>query len=77
MCNNKTTGGNKYAWSVLPQQGWQCPICGRIMSPTTPFCPCEGQGKKAATGTTVDTDGWKYRPTTTTGEGADMRGGQK
>ena len=20
------------------QQGWQCPICGRVYSPTTPMC---------------------------------------
>lgn len=40
------------------------------MSPTTPYCPCEGQGRKtntSTTGTTVDTDQWKYNPTTTCG----------
>lgn len=24
---------------VVPQ-GWQCPICGRVYSPTTMFCLC-------------------------------------
>lgn len=26
------------------QQGWQCPICKRVLSPWTPECPCGGQG---------------------------------
>ena len=63
-----------YNWPKQPPiQGWQCPICGKVMSPTTPFCPCNGQGGTTitSTGTTVDTVRWQYRPTTTT---ADMRG---
>lgn len=23
---------------IPPQQGWQCPVCGRIYSPTTMMC---------------------------------------
>ena len=26
------------------QQGWQCPICRRVYSPTTPMCYCCGNG---------------------------------
>ena len=32
------------AASILPQdnmfvnKGWQCPVCGRVYSPTTPMC---------------------------------------
>lgn len=56
MNNNITTGGNGYSWSQMPpQQGWQCPVCGRIMSPTTPFCPCEGQGRTTLTSTGTGT----------------------
>lgn len=27
-------------------QGWQCPICKRILSPWTVECPCHGEGWK-------------------------------
>lgn len=26
------------------QQGWQCPVCGRILAPFVTECPCEGRG---------------------------------
>lgn len=32
-------------------QGWQCPICGRVYSPTTMFCLCCG-GKQVTKVTT-------------------------
>lgn len=47
---------DNYGYSVLPQQGWQCPICGRILSPITPFCPCYEQGRTTATTTTTTAD---------------------
>lgn len=25
------------------QQGWQCPICGRILAPFVTECPCKGR----------------------------------
>lgn len=31
------------------QQGWQCPICGRILSPWTWECPCGGNGGRYTT----------------------------
>lgn len=27
-------------------QGWQCPICKRVLAPFMPECPCGGQGVK-------------------------------
>lgn len=29
---------------VGAQQGWQCPVCKRILSPWTIECPCKGAG---------------------------------
>ena len=34
-------------------QGWQCPICKRVYSPTTPMCYYCGNGT-TVTSTTVD-----------------------
>lgn len=43
------------------QQGWQCPVCKRILSPWTIECPCRGQGME--TYTTTDTEeGYKVVP---------------
>ena len=44
---------------VFIQQGWQCPICGRIYSPTTMMCYyCGAESKSisttAATSPTID-----------------------
>ncbi len=37
----------------LVQQGWQCPICKRVYSPTTFMCfYCGGESKTFATTTT-------------------------
>lgn len=33
------------------QQGWQCPICKRVLAPFVPECPCQGQGMKTITTT--------------------------
>lgn len=40
---------------VGAQQGWQCPICKRVLSPWTPECPCGGQGQKTWTTTSGST----------------------
>ena len=49
---------NNYYGEYMPpvQQGWQCPICGRILSPWTWECPCGGRGTKTymTTGTGND-----------------------
>lgn len=38
---------------VGAQQGWQCPVCKRILSPWTPECPCRGQGPETIWTTTT------------------------
>lgn len=42
------------------QQGWQCPVCGRVYSPVTPMCYYCGGEQKTITYTTsaenVETD---------------------
>lgn len=44
-------------------QGWQCPICGRVYSPTTPMCfYCSGKGE---TRTTTQTGGTGDMPNVT------------
>lgn len=57
----KTTG-ESYSKTVTSgymelgaRQGWQCPICKRVLSPFTPECPCKGQGHRTITTTTVTT----------------------
>lgn len=36
-------------------QGWQCPVCGRVLSPFTAECPCYRE--KTAAKTTVKIEG--------------------
>ena len=33
-----------YEFNMFAQQGWQCPICKRVYSPTTPMCYYCGNG---------------------------------
>lgn len=35
------------------QQGWQCPICKRVFSPTTPMCLYCGNHEETTTTTTI------------------------
>ena len=45
--------GQKFA--PTPQQGWQCPVCGAVMSPWTSVCVrCNGYGGYTPT--------WKFNP---------------
>lgn len=37
-------------------QGWQCPVCGRVLSPWTQECPCKGQTEGYWSVTTAHTD---------------------
>lgn len=40
---------------TIAQQGWQCPVCGRVYSPFTPMCYyCRGE-QKIETSTGTDT----------------------
>lgn len=36
------------------QQGWQCPICKRVLAPFVMECPCQGQGPVTVTTTNID-----------------------
>ena len=38
--NCGVTAGNEqgYLYQFIPQQGWICPLCGRVYSPTTMMC---------------------------------------
>ena len=42
---------------ILPQQGWQCPICRRVYSPTTAMCFYCGNGEEFVS--TTFTTGYK------------------
>lgn len=43
---NSTTGMGtgywSYTWNNYIPQGWQCPVCKRVLSPNTSMCPCNG-----------------------------------
>lgn len=32
------TGNDYFDQHCWAPQGWQCPVCGRVYSPTTPMC---------------------------------------
>ena len=42
-----------YEFERFAQQGWQCPICRRVYSPTTPMCYYCGN-EKYTTSTTLN-----------------------
>lgn len=50
-----TTNGKSFNYNmqdyyqVLAQQGWQCPICKRVLAPFVTECPCGGQGMQTWT----------------------------
>jgi hypothetical protein len=54
-----------YDDQILIQQGWQCPICKRVYSPTTPMCLYCGGDQKASASTngtiTADTAENSYK----------------
>lgn len=36
--------------------GWVCPVCGRVMAPSQPWCPCNGKPPiVSTTGTSPNT----------------------
>ena len=52
---------------IPPQQGWQCPICGRVYSPTTMMCLyCGNEKESVSTTYTID---WLHREEGTKVEG--------
>lgn len=50
-----TTNGKSVNYNMqdyyqkLAQQGWQCPICKRVLAPFVTECPCGGQGMQTLT----------------------------
>ena len=48
---------NYYNWAP---EGWRCPVCGRVYSPTTPMCfYCSNQeGTVQTTGTSINDAEW-------------------
>jgi hypothetical protein len=44
------------------QQGWQCPICKRVYSPSTPWCYYCGGESKISTTSEVSLDCWENNP---------------
>ena len=37
------------AMQLGAMQGWQCPICKRVLAPFVQECPCKGQGMETVT----------------------------
>lgn len=52
---SKTIYGSANFMQLCAQQGWQCPICKRVLAPFVPECPCQGQGMQTITTVTTDT----------------------
>ena len=52
---------------IPPQQGWQCPLCGRVYSPTTMMCLYCGNSEESVT--TAYTIDYGYHEETTKAEG--------
>lgn len=52
--------GYRNEWNDPPppiEQGWQCPVCKRVMAPNVPFCLwCVGEALKE----TIDIDDLDY-----------------
>lgn len=45
-----------WTFESIAQQGWQCPVCHRVYSPTTPMCwYCGGKDLKEITTVTTTT----------------------
>lgn len=52
-------------------QGWQCPICGRVYSPTTPMCWYCNTGTTDTTSTGTYKVEWGHIDTKTEGGNVD------
>ena len=59
-----------YTYHAPVQQGWQCPICQRVYSPTTCMCFTCGKQEVKTTDNTSDNNPakWKGKTTSVTGQ---------
>lgn len=56
--NKNNSNANNYNFmQVGAMQGWQCPICKRVLAPFVQECPCKGQGIATVTVATTDVKG--------------------
>lgn len=56
--NKNNSNDNNYNFMQLgAMQGWQCPICKRVLAPFVQECPCKGQGISTMTVATTDLKG--------------------
>jgi hypothetical protein len=55
--------------NVCVPQGWQCPICGRVYSPTTTMCLYCHTGEKTYTSTGIFRVEWGHTDSKTEAEG--------
>lgn len=61
---------NYYSWGP---EGWRCPVCGRVYSPTTPMCfYCSNKEVTYRSGTSTDDSQWweEYLKKSQTGKSA-------
>ena len=53
-------------YNMPVQQGWQCPICGRVLSPWAWECPCGGNGRQTITSDRTEAYiDWTHKDTVT------------
>lgn len=56
--NSRTVYSDNYNFMQMgAMQGWQCPICKRVLAPFVQECPCKGQGIATMTVATTDLKG--------------------
>lgn len=54
---SQTVYSDNYNFMQLgTMQGWQCPICKRVLAPFVQECPCKGQGIETITIATTKTE---------------------
>lgn len=56
--NSRIVYSDNYSFMQLGvMQGWQCPICKRVLAPFVQECPCKGQGIATMTVATTELKG--------------------
>lgn len=58
--------------TAFAQQGWQCPVCGRVYSPSTTMCLyCNNNTERTASTTGTYKIEWGHTESKTQGGGED------